>query len=76
MNMKKLERIARQARIDALNALQELVMQFLSEGRDLDEFGRDLRKILEYEMDLAADEKLTTWNSRTSADRTICLSSG
>jgi hypothetical protein len=68
MNLKKSKRIARHARTDALNALQELVLRFLSKG-ELDEFSQELKKILEYEMDQAADERLQKWSIKPSSGR-------
>ena len=59
----ELNRIARQARIDALNAVLEKVTQLQAAGRDLDDLAWWLKGALGWEMDGAAGYRLRVWRS-------------
>ena len=48
-------------RIDTLNAIDELVIRTMSEGKDIEVLSRRVKKALEAEMDKAAETRLRTW---------------
>ena len=61
VDFEELRRIANQVRIDTLNAIDELVIRTMSEGKDVEALSKRVKKALEAEMDEAAEERLRTW---------------
>ena len=60
IDFEELRRIANQARIDTLNAVDELVIRTISEGKDVEALSKSVKKALETEMDEAAETRLRT----------------
>ena len=66
VDFEELRRIAYQVRIDTLNAIDELVIRTMSEGKDVEPLSRRVKKALESKMDEAAETRLRTWFIRYS----------
>ncbi len=62
LDIELLQRIARQARIDALNAVLEIITRRQCRGDDdLNLLAIDIKRALEYELNEAAEVRLHTW---------------
>lgn len=63
LRLDKLECIARLVRIDTLNAVLEMSTRVQIAGGDLDELARDVKDALAWELDGAAKDRITIWQT-------------